>query len=271
MSRPQPGATSRATQQKRPREYAAPRGLGLLASPRRSAGAPRVMVVYGEATGADRVDKGFRRRGGRSLHRCTCDAAKRPGRAFRLVATRHGRAFFFACPPSRRTRRMAGWSLSTARPRELCPPARIWPQVCATCISGASETRNPMLLFSFVGLLLRFDACRLLSLLLNDPPRRPRYDPLSSPGHPFTASSPPEHVGPQAVALGVLYVSAPGPHPVGQVGRDAQPVIHLPQQLPIPPVEPPHARRPDPNASEESRAAFGGEDRGGPSTRPGRG
>jgi len=38
--------------------------------------------------------------------------------------------------------------------------------------SGASETRNPMLLFSFVGLLLlRFAACRLLSLLLNDPPR----------------------------------------------------------------------------------------------------
>jgi len=45
-----------------------------------------------------------------------------------------------------------------------------------------------MLLFSFVGLLLlRFDACRLLSLLLNDPPRRPRYEPLSLPGHPFLA------------------------------------------------------------------------------------
>ncbi len=42
-----------------------------------------------------------------------------------------------------------------------------------------------MLLFSFVGLLLlRFAACRLLSLLLNDLPRRPRDEPLSLPNHP---------------------------------------------------------------------------------------
>jgi len=41
-----------------------------------------------------------------------------------------------------------------------------------------------MLLFSFVGLLLRFAACRLSLLLLNDPPRRPRYEPLSLPDHP---------------------------------------------------------------------------------------
>lgn len=45
--------------------------------------------------------------------------------------------------------------------------------------SGAWETRNPMLLFSFVGLLLRFDACRSLSLLLNTPPVRGR--PRTSP------------------------------------------------------------------------------------------
>ena len=80
------------------------------------------------------------------------EAIKRPGRVFRLAATRHGRAFFFACPPGRRTRRTTGWSLSTARPDRLCPPARIWPQACAAWVSGASETRNPMLLFSFVGL-----------------------------------------------------------------------------------------------------------------------
>jgi alpha-glucuronidase len=84
-------------------------------------------------------------------------------------------------------------------------------------------------------------ACASVGINMNDPPRRPRYDPLSSPGHPFAASSPPEHVGPQTVALGVLHVSAPGPHPRGQVGRDAQLVIHLPQQLAVPPVEPPHA------------------------------
>jgi len=36
-------------------------------------------------------------------------------------------------------------------------------------------TRNPMLLFSFDGLLLlRFDDCRLLSLLFQEPPRSPR-------------------------------------------------------------------------------------------------
>ena len=112
-----------------------------------------------------------------------------------------------------------------------------------------------MLLFSFVGLLLlRFDACRLLSLLLNDPPRKPRYDPLSSPGRPFTASSSPQHVGPQAVALGVLRVSAPGPHPHRQVGRVAQLVIDLPQHPTIPQVESPHARRPyaNPTVGEDN-------------------
>ena len=31
-----------------------------------------------------------------------------------------------------------------------------------------------MLLFSFVGLLLRLEASRLFELLLNDPPRNPR-------------------------------------------------------------------------------------------------
>ena len=85
-----------------------------------------------------------------------------------------------------------------------------------------------MLLFSFVGLLLlRFDACRLLSLLLNDPPRKPRYEPLSSPGHPFTTSSPPEHVGPQAVALGVLHVRPPGPDTGRQVFGEPELVIDL--------------------------------------------
>jgi hypothetical protein len=39
-------------------------------------------------------------------------------------------------------------------------------------------TRNPTLLFSFVGsLLLRLDARRFLSLLLNEPPRSPRDEP----------------------------------------------------------------------------------------------
>ena len=115
---------------------------------------------------------------------------KRPGHAFRLAATRHGRAFFFARP------------LLTGTPDDqvvpdhgtagrALPPVRIWPQVCATCNSGAWETRNPMLLLSFVGLsLLRLPDCRLLSLLLNDPPRSPRYEPLSRPGHPTRPSLP---------------------------------------------------------------------------------
>jgi hypothetical protein len=91
------------------------------------------------------------------------------------------------------TRRISRWSLSTARPdspRELpgsgrnqmarrdrlqCPSPRQGP-----------ATRKPLLLFSFVGLLLlRFDDCRLLSLLFHVPPRSPRFpQPFHCPGNP---------------------------------------------------------------------------------------
>ena len=52
----EPGTTSRAAQQERPREYAAPRGLGPLASRRRSAGASRVLVLYPETTSREGND-----------------------------------------------------------------------------------------------------------------------------------------------------------------------------------------------------------------------
>ena len=55
-----------------------------------------------------------------------------------------------------------------------------------TCSFQGLATRKPMLLFSFVGLLLlRFDAARLLELLFQLPPRRPRKDELLLPGHPW--------------------------------------------------------------------------------------
>ena len=96
---------------------------------------------------------------------------------------------------------------------------------------------------------MRVDACRLLTLSKNDPPRKPRYDPLSSPGHPLATSPSSQHVAAQAVALRMPHVRAPRLHPRRQVGRDAQLVIHLPQQLPIPAVESPYARRPHANPS----------------------
>jgi hypothetical protein len=57
---------------------------------------------------------------------------------------------------------------------------KIWPSedlaVCTHCQGLA--TRKPMLLFSFVGLLLlRSEEARLFELLLNDPPRKPRDEP----------------------------------------------------------------------------------------------
>lgn len=115
----------------------------------------------------------------------------RPARAFRLSATHHDRAFFFACPPDTGTQDnrvvpehgSAAWAIT---------PVQIWPQVDATCNSGAWETRNPMLLFSFVGLSLSLlPDCKLSLLLLNDPPRSPRYEPLSRPGHPCRCCSGP--------------------------------------------------------------------------------
>jgi hypothetical protein len=59
---------------------------------------------------------------------------------------------------------------------------KFWPPqygVSANTIAGVRSqepaTRNPMLLFSFVGvLLLRFDDCKLLDVLFQLPPRRTR-------------------------------------------------------------------------------------------------
>jgi hypothetical protein len=49
-----------------------------------------------------------------------------------------------------------------------------------------------MLLFSFVGLSLSLlPDCKLSLLLSNDPPRSPRYEPLSRPGHPCRCCSGP--------------------------------------------------------------------------------
>ena len=81
----------------------------------------------------------------RSLHGRNDDDAKNgPPAPFALEATRRGRAFFFACPLPR-ARRMAGWSLSTARPRELAPPARIWPRAFSKkrrlCFRGFGDTK----------------------------------------------------------------------------------------------------------------------------------
>jgi hypothetical protein len=49
-------------------------------------------------------------------------------------------------------------------------------------------TRNPTLLFSFVGsLLLRLDARRLFSLLFHEPPRSPRDEPeITASFHSYT-------------------------------------------------------------------------------------
>jgi len=107
----------------------------------------------------------------------------RPGRAFRLAITHHSRAFLFAVgvPPDRRTcgivpdRHGRGDVVFIAAilAEGLSSVRRSIPS------QGASEaTRNPILLFSLFGLLLfRLEDARLLSLLLYDPPRRPRLEP----------------------------------------------------------------------------------------------
>jgi hypothetical protein len=85
--------------------------------------------------------------------------------------------------------RAAAGTRSRARPtrddRSLSDP-RLRPLASAgsTRIQGGGAsrglaTRKPTLLFSFVGSLsFRFDAARLFGLLLNVPPRRPRFEPL---------------------------------------------------------------------------------------------
>jgi|GEM_PF-1540561 len=75
---------------------------------------------------------------------------------------------------------MRGWS-----PRRHCRP-RLYPTSDGSGrvdrpIFGGLATRNPRLLFSFVGVLLfRFDERRLFSLLFQEPPRSPREEPAFS-------------------------------------------------------------------------------------------
>ena len=58
--------------------------------------------------------------------------------------------------------------------------------LCASAVTGLA-TRKPMLSFSFVGLLLfRFDDDKLLELLFQLPPRKPREDKTFAPGPPFS-------------------------------------------------------------------------------------
>ena len=55
-----------------------------------------------------------------------------------------------------------------------------------TCSFQGLATRKPMLLFSFVGLLLfRLDADKLLELLFQLPPRTPRADDFPAPEYPL--------------------------------------------------------------------------------------
>ena len=75
----------------------------------------------------------------------------------------------------------------TARDILLVPePGTAWRHLDTAMISPMGKqrtlkglaTRNPTLLFSFVGpLLLRLDAHRLFSLLFHEPPRSPRDEP----------------------------------------------------------------------------------------------
>jgi hypothetical protein len=88
--------------------------------------------------------------------------------------------------------------------------------VSAVTIAGARSqepaTRNPLLLFSFVGLLLlRFDDCRLLDVLFQLPPRSTRDSAaVSFPDIPQHSST--QHVSAQSPTLGVLGVGDPRFH-----------------------------------------------------------
>jgi len=105
--------------------------------------------------------------------------------------------------------RTAGLVPETARPQGLCPPLRIWP-FQTWLEAGGLATRNPTLLFSFVGvLLLRLDAARLLELLFHEPPRSPRDEPMRYVARCPCAGSWREHLAPQAPSLGMAGVCHP--------------------------------------------------------------
>ncbi len=73
-----------------------------------------------------------------------------------------------------------GWSPRRHGCKGFATPLRISP-FQTWLMAGGLATRNPTLLFSFVGvLLLRLDAARLFELLFHEPPRSPRDEPSRS-------------------------------------------------------------------------------------------
>ena len=91
-----------------------------------------------------------------------------------------------------------------------------------------------MLLFSFVGLLLfRFDAAKLLELLFQLPPRKPRKDELIASGYPWllpSTSQPAkaEHVSTKPHRLGMSCVSNPRPDACCHLRRRAAVMMQIP-------------------------------------------
>jgi len=108
-----------------------------------------------------------------------------PAAVFGVLLAAAGVSGLFDPAGSLPSARDGGLVPETALLRKLCPTHRRSGRVDLVDrhhIFGGLATRKPTLLFSFVGvLLLRLEDCRLLSLLFQEPPRRPRDEPAVLP------------------------------------------------------------------------------------------